>query len=107
MQEFDAEALQYLDHLGHGLDPLPDLAGGIAAGRRTVEVDDGFRRVAGASVFSTAMKWSLPPPREPQLSSLLLSRQKHAEAVAAGGKGRAAPGGSRPKDQDVRFVHDA
>ena len=33
--------------------------------------------------------------------------QTHAEAVAAGGKGRAAPGGSRPKDQDVRFMHDA
>ena len=47
VQEFDAEALQHFDHPGHGLDPLPDLTGGIAAGRRTVEVDDGFRRVAG------------------------------------------------------------
>ena len=107
VQEFDAEALQYLDHLGHGLDPLPDLAGGIAAGRRTVEVDDGFRRVAGGVRIQHRHEMVVAATEGAAAFQFALVGQKHAEAVAAGGKGRAAPGGSRPKDQDVRFVHDA
>ena len=107
VQEFDAEALQYLDHLGHGLDPLPDLAGGIAAGRRTVEVDDGFRRVAGGVRIQHRHEMVVAAAEGAAAFQFALIGQKHAEAVAAGGKGRAAPGGSRPEDQDVRFVHDA
>lgn len=68
-QEFRIDVLKDFHARLDGVEPLVELGFAVAESGLHEEADKGFAGVVGSSVPSAAMKWSLPPPRQPELSS--------------------------------------